>query len=152
MPDFRDIRWDAATQARDAGCEMDVFTRYPGGSKGSKMSPPEIEWCYMIMRLEEWFEDLFQRRWFEGLLVASVIYAAAWLFFLPPGIVFDLALYYAVALWLGVFSLVAFEFLLALGRSFRQNFLPWDGQERRMRERRPVEIAAKEARAQRGGA
>jgi hypothetical protein len=109
------------------------------------MSPPEIDWCHMIMRLEEWFEELFQRRWFEGLLVASVIYAALWLFLLPRSILFDLALYYAVALWLGVFSLVAFEGLLAFGRSFRQNFLPWDGQERRMRDRRPASDLARPA-------
>ena len=97
----------------------------------------------MFTRLEEWFEQLFQRPWFERLLIASVIYAAIWLFFLPRSMVSDLALYYAVALWLGVLSVVVFEFLLALARGFRQNFLPWDGHtERRMRERsQPTDLA-----------
>lgn len=118
------------------------------------MSPPEMAWCNMFMRLEEWVEELFQRPWFERVLIASVIYAAVWLFFLPRSIVSDLAMYYAVALWLGVFSVVVLEFLLTLGRSFRQNFLPWDGYtERRLRDRQPLQIpAATETRAQGSGA
>jgi hypothetical protein len=133
---------------------MAVFRLLPNCLKGSKMSAPEMAWCTMITRLEQWFEELFQRRWFEGLLIASVIYAAAWLFFLPRGIVADLILWYAVALWLGVLTVVVLEILLAAARSFRQNFLPWDGHERRMRERRPAELPAiaPEARTQGRGA
>jgi hypothetical protein len=97
----------------------------------------------MIERVEDRIADLLNHPWFERLLIASVIYAAIWLFFLPRSIVSDLALYYAVALWLGVLSVVVFEFLLALARGFRQNFLPWDGHtERRMRERsQPTDFA-----------
>jgi hypothetical protein len=89
----------------------------------------------MVARLEEYFEELFQRRWFEWLLIASVIYAAVWLYLLPRTVVFDLALCYAIGLWLGMFNVVVLRVLLAIGRGLREHFLSWDGEDRRMRER-----------------
>jgi hypothetical protein len=89
----------------------------------------------MIVRIEECCEHVLEARWFQWLLAGSVIYAAAWFYFLPPGGGLDVLLCLAVGLWVSVFAISLAEILLALGRGFRAHFLPWDGQERRWRER-----------------
>jgi hypothetical protein len=90
----------------------------------------------VITRLQEWFEELFERRWFEGLLIASVIYAAVWLYVLPRGVVFDLGVYVAIALWASIYLLMLGAVAIALGRGIKLHFLPWDGRtERREKER-----------------
>jgi hypothetical protein len=89
----------------------------------------------MIAKVEECCEHIFDARWFQWLLAGSVIYAAAWFYLLPPGGGLDVLFWLAVALWVSVFAVSLGELLLALGRSFKAHFLPWDGQERRWRER-----------------
>lgn len=90
----------------------------------------------MITRIEEWLEGLLESRRFQWLLLGSVAYAAAWLYVLPRSGVFDLVLWLAVGLWAGVLAVMLFAILLAIGRGIREHFLPWDGQDRRWRERR----------------
>lgn len=89
----------------------------------------------MIARFEERCEHVLEACWFQWLLAGSVIYAAAWFYFLPRGGGLDVLLWLAVGLWVSVFVISLAELLLALGRGFRTHFLPWDGQERRWRER-----------------
>src|SRR5262245_54620150 len=89
----------------------------------------------MIARLEEWFETCFESRWFQWLLVGSVIYAAIWFYVLPRQGVFDILAYLAVGLWAAVLTVVFGGLGLALGRGIKAHFLAWDGQERRSRER-----------------
>lgn len=90
----------------------------------------------MITRIEEWCEQVLEARWFQWLLAGSVIYAAAWWFFLPRGGVFDAVMNAAVGVWAGVFLVMIGGILLALGRGIKEYFLPWDGRDRRWRERR----------------
>ncbi|MCI0349827.1 MAG: hypothetical protein L0Z53_10420 [Acidobacteriales bacterium] len=91
----------------------------------------------MIAKLQEWLEGLFERRWFEALLIASVAYAAVWLYFLPRGVVFDLGAYLAVALWGSVYLVIIAALAIAIGRGIKLHFLPWDGRtERREKDRR----------------
>ena len=89
----------------------------------------------MITRVEERCETVFESRWFQWLLLSSVIYAAAWLYFLPGGGVFDVAMWMAVAVWAGMLTVALCAILLAIERGLKEYFLPWDGHERRWRER-----------------
>jgi hypothetical protein len=87
------------------------------------------------MRVEEWCESVLEARWFQWLLVGSVIYAAVWFYVLPHGGALDFAVWMAVGLWASVFAVSLGEILLAFARGFKEHFLPWDGHERRWRER-----------------
>src|SRR5262245_28968756 len=89
----------------------------------------------MITRLQEWFETCFESRWFQGLLVGSVIYAAIWFYVLPRQGLFDVLAYLAVGLWAAVLTVVLGSLGLAIGRGIKEHFLAWDGHERRSRER-----------------
>jgi hypothetical protein len=89
----------------------------------------------MVTRVEEWCENVLGARWFQWLLVGSVIYAAVWLYALPAGGMFEVAVWIAVGLWASVLTIMLCAILLAFGRGFKEHFLPWDGHERRWRER-----------------
>lgn len=89
----------------------------------------------MIAKMELWCENVLEARWFQWLLLGSVIYAAAWFYVLPRGGGLDVLLWLAVALWVSVFAVSLCELLLAVGRGFKEHFLPWDGHERRWRDR-----------------
>jgi hypothetical protein len=89
----------------------------------------------MIAKVEECCEHVLEARWFQWLLVGSVIYAAAWFYVLPRGGGLDVILWLSVGLWAAVFAVSVVELLLALGRGFKAHFLPWDGHERRWRDR-----------------
>src|SRR4051812_4824951 len=94
----------------------------------------------MITRIEEWCERVLEARWFQWLLVGSVIYSGAWMYFLPRGGVFDTVLWLAVGLWGAVFTAMLGGIALALWRGLVEHFLPWDGRERRWRQRRAVGV------------
>jgi hypothetical protein len=73
---------------------------------GVQYWPLELWGDFMITRVEEWCENVLDARWFQWLLVGSVIYAAAWLYALPRGAAFDVGMWMAVGLWVTVFAML----------------------------------------------